>query len=148
MERNFIQKPGGFKTNRGAKALQIFGWTIVGVVFAVVFALVFGFVVKILWNWLMPAIFGVGTITYWQAFGLVVLAKRLFGAFGHGHKDHSDHFHRRFNGWREDDKADKQDDSMMQGWKYYKQYWKDEGKAAFDEYIRRMEGQRAKESED
>jgi hypothetical protein len=148
MERNIVQGPTGFKAHRGAKALQIFGWTNLGVAFAVVFALVSGFVVKILWNWLMPAIFGVGTITYWQAFGIVVLAKLLFGAFGYGYKEPSNHFHRRFNGWREDYKAGRQDDPMMEGWKYYKQYWKEKGKAAFDDYIRRMEGKKAKEGED
>jgi len=46
------------------------------------FALAFGWFVMLLWNWLMPAIFGLGAITYWQAFGLVVLAKLIFGAVG------------------------------------------------------------------
>lgn len=36
-------------------------------------------VVQCLWNWLLPDIFGLKEITYWQAFGLFVLAKLLFG---------------------------------------------------------------------
>jgi hypothetical protein len=40
---------------------------------------VFGFVVKGLWNGLMPSIFGWHTITFWQAVGLLVLSKILFG---------------------------------------------------------------------
>ena len=40
-----------------------------------------GYVVMALWNWLMPAIFGLGIINYWQAFGIFVLAKILFGGF-------------------------------------------------------------------
>lgn len=37
-------------------------------------------VVMMLWNWLMPALFdGVHTVDYWQALGLVVLCKLLFG---------------------------------------------------------------------
>jgi hypothetical protein len=40
---------------------------------------VFGFVVKGLWNGLMPNIFGWHTITFWQAVGLLLLSKILFG---------------------------------------------------------------------
>ena len=32
-----------------------------------------------LWNWLMPAIFGLHVITYWQALGLLGLSWLLFG---------------------------------------------------------------------
>ena len=35
-----------------------------------------------LWNALMPAIFGLMTITFWQTMGLLVLAKILFGSHG------------------------------------------------------------------
>ena len=42
---------------------------------------VFGFVTEHLWNWLMPAIFGLKTITFLQALGLVVLSKILLGGF-------------------------------------------------------------------
>jgi len=40
-----------------------------------------GFVVKELWNVLMPQLFGLHTLTFWQAIGLLVLAKLLFGGF-------------------------------------------------------------------
>jgi len=44
-----------------------------------------GWVVMRLWNWLTPAIFGWHTITFWQAFGLLLLARILFGGLGmHG----------------------------------------------------------------
>ncbi len=42
---------------------------------------VFGFVVMGLWNWLMPALFGLHAISYWQALGLLVLSKILFSGF-------------------------------------------------------------------
>jgi len=45
-------------------------------------AFLLGYVVMLLWNWLMPELFGLATITYWQAFGILVLAKILFGGFG------------------------------------------------------------------
>ncbi len=43
------------------------------------FAFVGGEVVKILWNWLTPPLFGWRQITFWQAFGLLVLCRILFG---------------------------------------------------------------------
>ena len=42
-------------------------------------AFLIGLVIMLLWNWLMPSIFNMGTITYWQAVGLLVLSKILFG---------------------------------------------------------------------
>ena len=53
-----------------------------GRVMAVGLALLFGFVVRWLWNWLMPEIFGLPEIRYWQAWGLVLLAHIFFKA-GH-----------------------------------------------------------------
>ncbi len=50
----------------------------------VLFIALFGFVVMWLWNWLMPALFGLNTIGYLQALGLFVLAKILFGGFRGG----------------------------------------------------------------
>ncbi len=44
---------------------------------------VFSFVVMWLWNHLMPVIFGLHAISFWQALGLLVLSKILFGGF-HG----------------------------------------------------------------
>ena len=46
---------------------------------------VFGFVVMELWNCLMPAIFGLKAIHFWQGLGLLVLARILFGGFHRGH---------------------------------------------------------------
>jgi hypothetical protein len=45
---------------------------------------VFSFVTMHLWNWLMPAVFGLRTISWAQAIGLLVLSKILFGGFGRG----------------------------------------------------------------
>lgn len=41
------------------------------------------YVVMLLWNALMPVIFHLTVITYWQALGLLILSKILFG-FGKG----------------------------------------------------------------
>lgn len=32
----------------------------------------------LLWNWLMPMIFGLCTLTFWQAYGLLVLTSLMF----------------------------------------------------------------------
>jgi hypothetical protein len=42
----------------------------------------FGWVVMLLWNWLMPDIFGLKTITYFQAWGLLALSFILFKGIG------------------------------------------------------------------
>jgi hypothetical protein len=51
------------------------------VVIVVLAVTVFGFVVMNLWNWLAPALFGFHTVTFWQALGLLILSKILFGGF-------------------------------------------------------------------
>jgi hypothetical protein len=42
---------------------------------------IFSAVVMGIWNALMPEIFGVRTLSFWQALGLLVLCKILFGGF-------------------------------------------------------------------
>ena len=61
---------------------------IIVVLFALLFVAVFSFFVMQLWNWLMPAVFGWHAITYWQALGLLVLSKILFGGFRGGPQRH------------------------------------------------------------
>jgi hypothetical protein len=44
-----------------------------------------GEVVRLLWNWLLPPLFGWPQITFWQAIGVLALCRILFGGFGrHG----------------------------------------------------------------
>jgi len=56
---------------------------------------VFGLVVMNLWNWLMPPLFAMPVITFWQAVGLLVLSKILFGGFGGRHGPPQWHWRRR-----------------------------------------------------
>ena len=53
-------------------------------IFGVLFLALFTFLVMRLWNWLMPALFGWHLITIWQALGILVLSKILFGGFRGG----------------------------------------------------------------
>ena len=44
-----------------------------------------GEIVKLLWNWLLPALFAWPHITFWQALALLALCRILFGGLGmHG----------------------------------------------------------------
>ena len=54
----------------------------------VVAAGVVGLVVMALWNWLVPALFGGRAIDFWQALGLLVLARLLVGGLRRGHHGH------------------------------------------------------------
>ena len=50
------------------------------------FVFIGGEIVKQLWNWLLPQVFGWRQITFWQALGLLVLCRILFGGLGrHGY---------------------------------------------------------------
>lgn len=70
------------KKHRALKALLI-------VLAIPAFLLLAGFSVMWLWNWLMPAIFGLVAINFWQALGLLALSKILFGGWkGGGHRHH------------------------------------------------------------
>src|SRR6266446_1246585 len=50
-----------------------------------VFIVIGGEIVLQLWNWLLPQLFGWRPITFWQALGILLLCRILFGGFGrHG----------------------------------------------------------------
>lgn len=48
------------------------------------FITLFSFIVMSLWNAILPEVLNVNTITFWQAMGILVLSKILFGGFGGG----------------------------------------------------------------
>jgi Ca2+/H+ antiporter, TMEM165/GDT1 family len=50
----------------------------------VLFIWLFGELLMHLWNWLLPPIFGLHMITFWQALGLLLLSRILFGSWGSG----------------------------------------------------------------
>jgi hypothetical protein len=57
---------------------------VVGPLALVAFIAIGGEVVMHLWNWLVPALTGWRPITFWQALGLMVLCRILFGNLGCG----------------------------------------------------------------
>jgi len=139
----------GAAARPGRGFLRIAGLAAGGVVIAVLFAFLFGFVVKILWNGLMPDLFGLKVITFWQAFGLILLAKILFGGHGHGHsqREHRSPFERRFRNAfkRSPGTSDSGEDAEpfpcdRKQWRHFREFWRDEGKKAFQEYLAKNPG--------
>lgn len=120
--------------NPGARIFKIIGWVILGVFGAAGIAILLGYIVMLLWNWLMPELFGLAEINFWMAAGIVLLARLIFGGFKHGgfHKKHHDKFSRMckppFN--MRGSKA-----QHFHKWKYYDEFWKEEGEKAFDDYV-------------
>ena len=55
-------------------ALSVFA-----IIMMVFWSLVLAWPFQLLWNWLVPAIFGLGKITFFQAFGLKLLLALVFG---------------------------------------------------------------------
>ena len=55
-----------------------------GIILAVGLFFLFGFIVMSLWNWLMPKIFKLPELGYWEAWGVLLLSCILFGRIGGG----------------------------------------------------------------
>jgi hypothetical protein len=116
-------------------------WRIVAVAIAVLIIVpllvfVFGTLTMLLWNWLMPALFGLKTITFWMAIGILLLGKLIFGCRSGFYRHHG-----RSRGWgkghwhRDNDWAP---DGDHRNWRYYRQYWREKGKKDFEDYLRGM----------
>lgn len=136
MNHDFFSHGPQTDEKRSHKAARIGKWVVLGLCLATLFALLFGFLVTWLWNALMPEIFGLGTIGYWQAVGLVILAKLLFGGGEHHGPP------RRFKAWHH------HKSNARAGGEYapippipeeqqesYARYWEERGKAAFKTYV-------------
>ncbi|HTP89758.1 MAG TPA: hypothetical protein VMH28_16410 [Candidatus Acidoferrales bacterium] len=53
-----------------------------GILGVLVFIAIGGEAVRLLWNWLLPPLFGWHEITFWQALGILALCRILFGGLG------------------------------------------------------------------
>jgi hypothetical protein len=63
----------------------------------VAFIFIGGEIVLHLWNWLLPPLFGWRQVTFWQALGILVLCRVLFGGLGR-HGSGRSNFRRRMKG--------------------------------------------------
>lgn len=70
--------------------------TIAFTALAAVVILAIGGVVMLLWNAIVPEVFGTAALTYWQAVGLLLLTQILFRGIGHWRSRHSYEGHARW----------------------------------------------------
>lgn len=63
---------------------KLFWMVPAGIAAITIFIFIGGTAVQLLWNWLMPEVFGWRQLTFWQALGLLALCRILFGGLGHG----------------------------------------------------------------
>ena len=76
-------------------------------------------------------------ITYWQAFGIVILAKLIFGAARGGR-----HGGPRRGPWKGNPWGGSHG-SARDNWRYYRDFWEEEGRHAFDQYLERKKAEDA-----
>ena len=127
-----------YHSNVFVRILLITGWVLLALIGISAFASLAGYGVMLFWNWVMPGIFGLGEITFWQAIGILILSKLIFGGFHHGH-----HPHGRYPQGRP---GSLHHEKHCGDWQYYDSYWEEEGKEAFRQYVERKgknEGDRA-----
>ncbi len=98
-----------------SRAYLLTAHIIFGLLFAATLALVFGFVVTLLWNRLVPDLFGLSPLTYWQGVGLLLLARILVGGLGHGRTGH----------------GRGQPPQSREPWREYDAWWKEVGEKSF-----------------
>ncbi len=117
------------KHRSGAEMLK---HILAGLIFAIVFAFLFGIFMMLLWNWLMPTIFSLPELSYFEAVGVIVLSRLIFGSFGpHSHNEHSPR--KSMNRQRDERWTDR--------WKYYHDFWNSEGEKSFNEYVQKRKNE-------
>lgn len=143
------------------------GWISLGIIGFAAFLVLAGFVIMGLWNWIMPSLFNLSLITFWQAIGIAVLARLIFGnshrgwyrwrrkRWGHSHGDCCGGSCRCSCHTSGDNYCCTEDASTGHShghlhdhsydkcecnspkWQYYDQYWEEEGEKAFQDYVKR-----------
>ena len=94
--------------------------------FILVFLPLFGLAVMLLWNGLIPELFGGPEVSYWQAVGLLALTKILFG---HGPGGRGSPRHRKHKMWwhmmqKWDRMSPEEREKMREQWKSWGEEWR------------------------
>lgn len=113
---------------RKKSPMEIVGAIIFGGILITGLAILFGYVIMWLWNWLMPMIFGLPMLTFWQAVGLFALSKFLLGGIG-GSCDKKSSKKK----WKCKDKEESKTDFSK--WKHYDEFWDEEGEERYQEFL-------------
>ena len=123
-----VEKKVGHYVKKVVKVIIMF-------ILAITLFLLANYVLMRLWNWLMPDLFGLSTITYWQALGILVIAKLLFGFGGGGGKNKGTSSHKKKFKASHKCAPLRRD---FEEWKHYEQFWKEEGEEAYKAYVERI----------
>ncbi len=107
--------------SKGEK-FAVFG--LMGAAAIIVFGSLFGLLVQFLWNATLVGLLGAGEISFWQAIGVLILAK-LF--FGFGSTGSSSKRSRK----KKDKNAD--EDNLLKE-QAFRDYWEREGRGAYEAY--------------
>ncbi|MGB0390191.1 MAG: hypothetical protein ACPGD5_01390 [Salibacteraceae bacterium] len=118
---------------RGKNPIVIVGIVLFGIVAISALAILFGYIIMSLWNWLMPELFDLPIITYWQAVGLFILAKILFGFGGGSGSSSKKSKHGGSNKCR--NRKKKRDFSK---WAHYDKFWEEKGESAYQEFVKEL----------
>jgi hypothetical protein len=113
------------------KVMIIIGLVLLGIVTVIALAAIFGFAVQWLWNALMPEVFNLPEVSYWQAVGLVVLAQIFFG-------NHSSYSRNNRSEHGKDEKhVHISDDGQHHNYESFGAFWENYGRNAFKEWLTR-----------
>jgi len=114
-----------------------------GIALGLVFVLVFGIIVNLLWNWVMPAVFGLRQITYGQAVGMIILARILLGLGGRGMRPGMARAWGGRGTWGSSGLCSRDiANGHISDWRLYDAWWDAEGRQAFRNYIDSMKNER------
>jgi len=125
--------------NSVKKGVKIFFFILLGIAIA----FMVGYIVMRLWNWLMPHLFGLPQVSYWEAVGVLILAKIIFGFGGGGSHNNKkktkkkEFFTNRCKSMRRD----------FSDWDHYDEFWKEEGEQAYKNYVERIKNGNHEEEE-
>ncbi len=125
-----------------AKVIKVIGLVLLGLMGVTALAIIFGIFVKFLWNALLPDIFGLPEIGYWQAVGMVVLAHIFFGA--HNGPPHFERSAKKKIALPAE-KVEKYSLSREME-RDYSEFWREEGREAFKSWMHRENGVESEES--
>ena len=125
---------------RGKSPFQIAGAIVLMVLGGIGLAILFGFIIMWLWNWIMPELFGLPMVTYWQGIGLFILSKILLGGCNFGNGNSSKKEKKECEG--------KKSKSNFSKWEHYDDFWKEEGDDAFQKYFEKKEANNSTKSDE
>lgn len=124
--------------NELPRGLKIGVWSVLGILFFTTMVFVFGWAIQLLWNATIADMFGLPAISYWQAVGIFILAKILFG-FGFGgsstpsqkkRKKQKDAIDRNETEHESASVSDLADEESFQ------KFWREEGQQAYEIFTR------------